>query len=126
MINGAKLAIALCDWQDQVEEHWHGLRFGDVRISQVEDHWTFEAEVFCGDIDPSAFKVELFAEAFQDMPPTKVTMERKGPILGMVNAYHYCVDVPATRPAHHFTPRIVPFHPDVVLPLEDGHIIWKA
>lgn len=122
----ATLAIALCDWQNKIEEHWHGLRFGEVRISEIGDHWTFEAEVFCGDLDPSAIKVELFAEAVQDAPQTTMTMERKAPILGMVNAYHYGAEVPATRPANHYTPRIVPYHPDALLPLENNLILWKS
>lgn len=124
--DNAKRAIALCDWQKKIEEHWHGLRFGEVRISQVETHWAFEAEVFCGDLDPVAIKVELFAEALQNMPPTTVAMEQKDPILGMVNAYHYCGNVSAMRPAHHYTPRIVPYHPNALLPLENSHITWKA
>ena len=122
----AKSARELYAWQNKIEESWHGLRFGEVRISEIDDHWAFEAEVFCGDMDPNAIKVELFAEAFQDRAQATVAMERKNPILGMVNAYHYGGLVPATRPAHHYTPRIVPFHPDALLPLEDRHIIWKS
>jgi hypothetical protein len=33
--------------------------------------------------------------------------------------------VPAARPAWHFTPRLVPHHPEVRVPLEAAYIVWQ-
>jgi starch phosphorylase len=42
-----------------------------------------------------------------------------------MHGYVYKADCPSTRPAHHFTPRLVPFHPDALIPLEEPLIVWK-
>jgi len=37
----------------------------------------------------------------------------------------YTVRAPADRPVSDFTARIVPFHPDLSVPLEVGEILWQ-
>jgi starch phosphorylase len=52
-------------------------------------------------------------------------MNKREPISGMVDAYIYEAEVPANRPSEYYTPRIVPDHPDVFVPLEESHILWE-
>jgi len=52
-------------------------------------------------------------------------MSRQTAIAGAVNGYLFTIDIPSTRPAHHFTPRILPFHPDANIPIEASFILWK-
>jgi len=39
--------------------------------------------------------------------------------------YVYTAQVSASRPAHDFTPRIIPHHPGVAVPLELSLILWQ-
>jgi len=124
--NGAKLAIELEEWQSQVREGWAGVRFGDVRVSKVEERWHFEAQVYSGDLEPHRVQVELYADPLNDTEsPTRIAMSRQEAIPGAMHGYVYKADCPSTRPAHHFTPRLVPFHPDALIPLEEPLIVWK-
>jgi glycogen phosphorylase len=45
-------------------------------------------------------------------------------IAGSGNRYIYTAQVPATRPARDFTPRIIPRFPGVAVPMEFGLILW--
>ena len=47
------------------------------------------------------------------------------PIAGLVNAFIYRTTVETVRPAWHFTPRVVPFHPDARVPIELPLIAWQ-
>jgi glycogen phosphorylase len=37
----------------------------------------------------------------------------------------YCVDIAATGAARDYTPRVVPHHSNVAVPLEAGEILWQ-
>lgn len=123
--DGAKLAVELAQWQRAVSEHWTGLRFGEVSVTQKGQDWQFEVQVYCGELDPGHIRVELYADPLGGEGPTRLDMKRQGLLPGAVNGYLYTGAVPATRPAAHYTPRIVPFHPAAVIPNEDTHILWK-
>jgi starch phosphorylase len=124
--NEAKLAIELEEWQSKLREGWGGVRFGDVRVTKIEEHWHVEAQVYSGDLEPHRVRVELYADPVGDTePPTRMVMSQGEAIPGAVNGFVYAADCPATRPANHFTPRIVPFHPDALIPLEEPLIVWK-
>jgi len=81
-------------------------------------------EVFCGDLDPGVIRVELYAEGQNEHPSSRIPLQLKGPISGLINAYCYSGDAPASRPAIHYTPRLVPYHPHAAVPLECGEILW--
>lgn len=126
MADGAKLAGELHVWHEKICENWRGLRFGDVRVSQAGECWRFEAQVYCGELDPSFVQVELYADPITERDgPTHAVTTCQGPIPGAVNGYHFIGEVPATRPAYHYTPRIIPYHPQASIPLEETHILWK-
>ncbi|HQZ40588.1 MAG TPA: hypothetical protein PLH72_16270 [Vicinamibacterales bacterium] len=51
-------------------------------------------------------------------------MTRTERLPGTPGGFEYTGQVPASRPAHDFTPRLVPFHPDASVPLEAPFILW--
>jgi starch phosphorylase len=122
---GGKLAVELAEWQGAVSQHWQSARFGQMRVTQAGGLWQFEVELYGGNLTPDLIRIELYADALKDEGPTRITMSRAGSIPGAGNAYLYIGHVPATRPAWHYTPRMVPFHPDAVIPLESTSILWK-
>jgi hypothetical protein len=82
---------------------------------------TFEVEVFLGNLDPSDVLVELFANGD---PPLKLPMK----ISRNTDAsFIYSAQVASTDAddPDQLTPRIMPYHPDVSIPLELAKILWQ-
>lgn len=124
--NGGKLAAELEEWHAQVRQGWKGIRFGDVQVTRLDPHWHFEAQVYFGEFDPDHVQVELYADPVNEHEqPTRIVMRRQEAIPGAMKGYLFLADCPSTRPAHHFTPRIVPFHPEARVPLEEALILWQ-
>ena len=121
-----QLAVELEEWHTQLEAGWRGIRFGNLQVSQVANQWHFEVPVYFGELAPDHVQVELFADPMSDEErPTRVVMRRWEAIPGTVNGYVFWAECLTTRPAHHYTPRIVPFHPEASVPLEASWILWK-
>lgn len=124
--NGGKLAVELEQWHARLQEGWKGIRFGDMHVTRTEPYWHFEVQVYFGDFEPDGVQVELYADPLDERErPTRIIMRRQDAIPGAVHGYLFTADCPSTRPAHHFTPRIVPFHPEAGVPLEESFILWK-
>jgi starch phosphorylase len=68
--------------------------------------------------------VELYADPWEGQGAVCEPMTRGKPLTGAVQGYLYGGHVPATRPADHFTPRIIPIHPAARVPLEASQILW--
>lgn len=124
MANDAGLAKELEGWQDTLRENWKRVRFGDLRVAPSGERYVFEVDVYCGDLEPGVILVELYAEGQDEHPPCRIPLQVKGPVSGLVNAYCYSGEAPASRPMNHYTPRILPFHPHASVPLECGEILW--
>ncbi len=117
--SGARLA----EWAAHVALHWPSLRFGDIRVATERGRHSFEVSAYLGDIEPDSIRVELYAEGRDGATPERAAMRRAAPLVG-ARGYVYVATVPDSRPASEFTPRIVPFHPDLAIPLELPAIAW--
>ena len=122
--NGGKLAQDIHQWHQSIHAHWTTLRFGEVQVVRIEEDWSFEVQVHCGSLHPAMVRVEIYADGHGDHPSFLMMLDFKNPVQGLVNAYLYSGKVPAIRPADHYTPRIIPAHPHVVVPLECPEIAW--
>ncbi len=128
--DGARLARELARWQKRLDENWKELRFGRLMVYKENELWHFQVEVYLGDLSPKDVHVELYADPLNGTPqgaeggPVKVVMDCIGPIVGAVNGFQYSSSVSAQRPAKDYTPRIVPYHPEALVPKEVAHILW--
>jgi glycogen phosphorylase len=113
----------IAEWAAHLRQHWSSLRFGDIRVSSEGGGRRFEVSVYLDDVDADAVRVELYADAVQGTPAMRERMHRGAPLVG-AHGFLYVATVQASRPASDFTPRIVPFHADVAVPLELPAIIW--
>ena len=113
--NQGALGRQIAEWHRTLDNAWAGVRFGAVRAETRDGQHFFEAEVFLNGIDPSAVLVELFADG---APPEHHEMERTGP-----NTYR--AQVAAPRWVSDYTPRVIPRHSAVSVPLEAPHIVWQ-
>jgi glycogen phosphorylase len=93
---------------------------------QRDDRWRIQAPVYLGELGPARVRVELYADPWEGQEAVREPMVRGEPLPGAVHGYLYCGSVPATRPAEHFTVRIVPMHPAARVPLEANHIRWQS
>jgi starch phosphorylase len=116
--DGGKLGVALQEWQTQVARHWDEVHFGSLQVKSEGGQLIFEAQVFLGGLDPAAVRVELYADGIGGGEAFRQSMSRG-------DGGWYSARVPATRGAGDFTVRIVPDHPEAVVPLEAGEILWQ-
>jgi glycogen phosphorylase len=105
----------IVDWQRAVERAWPTLHFGAVKVETRDGQHFFEVEAFLGDLDPASVCVELYADG---APPERHEMERVGP-----NTYR--AQVAAPRWVNDYTPRVIPHHPEVAVPLQTNRILWQ-
>jgi glycogen phosphorylase len=118
-----KVAKSLVAWERSVRTHWAAIRFGEVRVrTDAGRHW-FSAAAYFDDLDPGAVAVELYADDDGQHGPSRAAMRRDTPLVG-AHGYVYVADVPDTRPADQFTPRVVPAHPEANVPLEMPLVVW--
>ncbi len=114
--NKAALAKEIVDWKHSIEKNWPFLRFEAVKVDTQENQHRFEVYVYLNELNPNAVKVELFSDDGVQQ------MDRVSDASGV---YTYQTSVSASKPAEYFTPRLVPFHEGVPIPLEIDKILWQ-
>jgi starch phosphorylase len=115
----------MVDWQHEVDRQWGSVRFGDLRVETDETHHVFEVEVFLGDLDPQAVRVELYADGSNGGEPVREEMKRVRPLADASDGYVYGVTVSAVRPPGDYTARVIPHCEGAAIPLEDARIVWQ-
>ena len=128
--DGGRLAGALAEWQARLEEGWKDLRLGRMSVAREGEMWNFSVEAYLGELQPEDVRVELYADPLPEEEtdtegrPERIEMQQIGPLAGAVNGFVFGAKVAAARAAEDYTPRIVPYHPEAFVPMEDGHILW--
>jgi len=118
------VARQLLEWSQALQRHWHHVHFGDVTWTRDSAGWHFSVQVSLAELQPDQVRVELYADNLTPGGPgTRIEMTPDREIPGVVGGYHYVATVAADRPASHYTPRIIPHHPEA-LPLETTLIHW--
>ena len=113
-------------WRNDIARFWKDVRFGPLKVENQGGVLLFEVQVFLGDLNPEAVRVELFADGQNGGEPFRQPMERcRQSPTASAGSYSYITRTSATRPADHFTPRVLPYHPKAVLPLEANQILWQ-
>jgi starch phosphorylase len=121
--NGAS-GIQMLNWQQTLVNGWKRMAFEEVHVETRERQHHFKVQVNLGEIPPDAVRVELYADALNGNP-FRQAMAHKGKLIGSGGSHIYTTEVPATRPANDFTPRIIPQFPGVAVPLEMNLILWQ-
>jgi glycogen phosphorylase len=122
----AKLARELESWWRSIERHWSEVHFGTVTAAQNRDHWDFTAEVHLGSLLAAMVRVELYAEAVDGSSAVCEVMRPDAASPGETGSLTYRASVSSSRPSSHFTPRIVPYHPEARIPIETPLITWPG
>jgi starch phosphorylase len=122
--NRSALGQQIVEWQHALDRNRSALRFGAVNVTSGPERHAFEVEVWLNDLDSGAVRVELYADGVLGQDPVLKEMtllKRLGERGGCVYGSHVSGD----RPTSDYTPRIVPYHAGVPVPLEGRHITWQ-
>ena len=115
----------LIAWKHRLEQTWEALRFGVVKVqTRVEQH-AFEIQVYLQDLDPESVRVQLCADPNASSAAVRQDMRATGRVAGLAGQYVYKSSVPAARPAADYTARVIPWREGVVVPLENGRVLWQ-
>ena len=123
---GGALGRAISAWQERLDKHWRELRFGTLEVQENGDVYAFRVEVYLGAMPPEAVRVELYADPLDGGLAERHAMAQGESLGGLGNGTVFSVRVASRRAAADYTPRIVPFYPDAVVPLEANHILWRV
>jgi starch phosphorylase len=115
----------MVEWQRAMRQAWPALRFGAMKVETNGDGHVFEIQVYFGDLDPGAVRIELYADGVNGDGPERQEMERVRQLPGGAGGYAYRAPAPAIRPATDYTARVIPHHTGVAVPLEDERILWQ-
>jgi starch phosphorylase len=115
---------ALDKWSRQLQKHWSAIRFGEVTSTPTEEHLSVSVSVYLGEIPPDAVRVELYAEPQGTEQPLIQQMVQAESAADGADAFVYRATISTVRPSWHFTPRVVPFHPEARVPIELPLIAW--
>lgn len=123
MVEDRSLVKHLLAWQAALEQRWPSIRFGEMRMTRESGVWRCMVPVHLDGLDPDAIRVELYADPEGECHRVCLPLEREPE--STASGWHvYQGSVQSDRPADHFTPRVVPAHPEAAVPLEAHHIVW--
>lgn len=122
--NGA-LGRQVLEWQRRLEQEWATLHFGEVKVETCDTQHVFEVPVYLNDLDPSAVRVELYADGIHGDDAVRQEMTRVRQLTGAAGGYVYSAAVSAARPPGDYTARVIPHCAGVAIPLESARILWQ-
>ena len=118
------LGVSMAQQRQTLARKWHTLSFGAFQVDTREGQHYFQVEVNCGEADPAAVQVELYADGL-DGPPIRQPMVRGKKLPGGRKSYVYRAQVAALRPTGDFTPRLIAKIDGLAVPLETSLIMWQ-
>lgn len=112
-------------WNESLSQYWHDVHLSNLSISEENNGWSFELQVYLGEIPPDSVQVQIYADPVEsDTAPVCLNMQQHTSIPGTLNGYVYKSSINTTRPYGDFTPRVVAYHPDALIPAENNLILW--
>ena len=117
------LGLRQTNWRRRLEQEWNSMSFGELHLETRDGQHHFRVEVIFGGVDPQAVQVELFAPDPGNRA-WRQPMARGDKLPDREGGYLFTAQVPATRPAGDFTPRLIPAFSGVAVPLEIPLILW--
>lgn len=124
MANSGAIGAELLNWQRSINRHWASAYFGPLSVETHDDTHFFQLQVYLNELPAEWVQVELYADGVDGGEAERYAMSRNGELPGTSNGFAYTVRIPASRPASHYTPRLIPHHEHASVPLEAAQIRW--
>ena len=115
----------LVEWQNALRQKWDALHFGQVKVDTRGEQHVFDVEVYLGNLDTNALRVELYADGAMDSAPLRQEMKRVRQLANASGGNVYSTAVSAARPPTDYTARVIPHCEGVAIPLEHARILWQ-
>jgi starch phosphorylase len=119
------IGSSLLQWKKDIDRHWSNVRFVSFRIGTHDGQHFFQAEVAPGSLTPDNLRVEIYADSTHGELACLEVMHPSGPNSDTPGTCTYSAQISAARPAGDYTARIVPYHPNALVPLEASQIVWQ-
>jgi glycogen phosphorylase len=119
------LGAELLEWQQTIARQWKTVRFGTVSVETHDLLHIFRVQVLPGDLPVDDLRVELYAEPLQEGESAVHAMTATAQGADAKGIVTYSAQVAATRAASDYTPRLIPYHASVSVPLEASQILWQ-
>jgi starch phosphorylase len=116
----------IVDWRHSLDEKWASLHFGAVKVETRGEKHEFEVQIWLNDLDPSAVRVELYADGVNGGAPIVQEMKRRDESGGAPGGHVYTAAVSAERSAADYTARLIPHFDGASIPLEETRILWQS
>ncbi|MGB8536323.1 MAG: alpha-glucan family phosphorylase [Acidobacteriaceae bacterium] len=123
--NNSALGGEVLRWLHRIAQGWNTVHFGSTHSETHDGRHFFQVQVWPGELSSSDLKVELYADPRGEHAAEIVAMTAGDKSNDAKAPATYSVDLAATRTAADYTPRIVPYHASVAVPLEAGEILWQ-
>jgi starch phosphorylase len=123
--NKGLLGRQMVESRHRLGKQWSELHFGEVKVETCGGQHVFEVQVFLGDLDPQAVRVELYANGVRDEAPARQQMKLSSKVPDVLGEHRYCASTAADRPSADYTVRLAPHREGVAIPLEDAHVLWQ-
>jgi starch phosphorylase len=112
-------------WSQHLEQHWAGIRFGEMTSHANKEQLTVSVPVYLGDITADSVRVEIYADPENGESPFVLQMAAVEPIADVPNASVYRATLDTVRSPGDFTARVVPYHREARIPIEMPLIVWQ-
>lgn len=111
-------------WQQLLQTHWHEVHWLGRHVTAREAGFDYQLQVHLGAIPTDCIKIQLYAEPDDDQPAQCIELQKHSAIVGALGGYVYHTQVQTSRPAWHYTPRIIAWHKHAAIPNECNKILW--
>jgi glycogen phosphorylase len=120
-----EVADSVVSWAREIDELWHDVRFERVGYEHVAGGLRVEAVVHLGALSPGAVRAQLFAHPVHGEAPEVVELGEGLPADATPGTYIYETRLQTMWPTEHYTARVIPYHADAAVPLEQANILWE-
>ncbi|MBL8227997.1 MAG: alpha-glucan family phosphorylase [Bryobacterales bacterium] len=123
--NGGALGLDLLRWRQALDDGWNQIHVAKHEVLSTPTGHQFRLHIHLDELPADSVRVEIYADPDSPgQPPFRQTMQPCQELPGVTGGYCFVAEVPNSRPADHYTPRVIPHHRDAVVPLEASHIAW--
>lgn len=124
LANDGTIGRELAAWRCRVTRHWQGLHWDRLYAHTDQDGHHVSLHLYLDELGADDVQLECFADPLDDGPAERHALQRGEALPGAINGFVYTGLLPAERPLSHYTPRIIPSHPEALVPLEVNLITW--
>jgi len=115
----------MVQWHQALEQKWAALHFGEMKVETKDKQRVSEVQVYLGDLDPKAVRVELYADGIDGDAPVRREMKRARQVGDASCGHVYGAAVSAARAVGDYTARVIPQCFGAAIPQEAAHILWQ-